>query len=71
MSQTVAMHILPNISRSKCNQKMKFGQFIELTREEFFFKNHAENETWRLVPDPFLFFKNALLELKTSGQQLT
>ena len=50
---------------------MKFGQLIELTREEFFFKNHAENEAWRLVPDPFLFFKNALLELKISGQQLT
>ena len=23
------MHILPNISRSKSNQAMKFGQFIE------------------------------------------
>ena len=29
MKQTTAMHILPNISRSKGNQTMKFGQLIE------------------------------------------
>ena len=27
--QTIAIHILPNISRSKGKQKMKFGQLIE------------------------------------------
>ena len=27
--QTIKMHILPNISRSKGNQAMKFGQVIE------------------------------------------
>ena len=27
--QTIAIHILPNISRSKSNQAMKFGQLIE------------------------------------------
>ena len=27
--QTVAIHILPNISRSKGNQAMKFDQLIE------------------------------------------
>ena len=27
--QTVAIHVLPNISRSKDNQAMKFGQLIE------------------------------------------
>ena len=27
--QTIAIHILPNISRSKGNQTMKFGQLIE------------------------------------------
>ena len=27
--QTIAIHILPNISRSKGNKTMKFGQFIE------------------------------------------
>ena len=32
----------------------KFGRVI------FLFKNHAENETKRRVPDLFLFFKKAL-----------
>ena len=27
--QTIAIHILPNISRSKGNQKIKFGQLIK------------------------------------------
>ena len=42
-----------------------------MTIEIFFFKNHAENETGRLVRDPILFFKKAFLELKASGLQLS
>ena len=42
-----------------------------ITREVFFFKNHAENQTERLVPDLFLFFEKALYEVKASGLQLT
>ena len=38
---------------------MKFGQLVECTREIFFFKNYAENETRRLVSDLFLFFQKA------------
>ena len=34
--QTTALHILPNISRSKDNQTMKFGQLINITWETFF-----------------------------------
>ena len=57
--QTIAVHILPNISQSKGNQAMKFSQLIEyfynnnLTREIFFFKNYAENEARKLVHDFF------------------
>ena len=35
--------------------------------EIFFFKNHAENEANKLVPDLFLFFKRALYEVRPSG----
>ena len=35
------------------------------------FKNYAENETGRLVPDLFLFFKKAKYEVKASGLQLS
>ena len=54
------MYILPNISRSKRNQTLKFGQIKEHNKKKKFFKNHAENEAGRLVPEPFLFFKKAL-----------
>ena len=44
--QAVAINISPNISRSKGNQAIKFGQLIEV----FFLKNHAMEN---LFPDPF------------------
>ena len=43
--QTIVIHILPYISRSKDNEIMKFGQLI---------KNVVE----KLVPDPFLKNQN-------------
>ena len=36
--QTIAMHILPNISRSKNNQAMKFGQLLEHNMRTFYFE---------------------------------
>ena len=43
------MQILPNISQSKDNQTMKFGQLIDYN------KKNVENEAGRLVPDLFIF----------------
>ena len=34
--QTIAIHILPNISQSKGNQSMKFGQLIEYNKRNIF-----------------------------------
>ena len=34
--QTIAIHTLPNISRSKGNQAMKFGQLIEYNMRNIF-----------------------------------
>ena len=34
--QKIAIHILPNISRSKGNQTMKFGQLIEYNMRNIF-----------------------------------
>ena len=59
-------HILPNISRSKGNQAMKFGQVIGYNKINIFHaKNHAKSETGRLVPDIF-FLKKVLYEEKAS-----
>ena len=38
-SQTVAIHILSSISKSKGNQTMKFGQLIEYNKRNIFLQN--------------------------------
>ena len=65
--QTIAIHILFNISRSKGNQTMKWN----IRKQIFSFKNHAENEAGTIVPYLFLFFEKALYEAKSSGVQLS
>ena len=55
--QATAIHILPNISRSKDNKIMKFGQIIEYNMI-FFLTNHNQNVVEKLFPDPFLKTKN-------------
>ena len=58
--QTIAIHILPNISQSIGNQTMKFGQSIEYNNQRnIFLQNYAGNEAGALVPDLFLFFEKA------------
>ena len=37
--QTITIHILPNISRSKGNQRIKFRQLIEYNMRKFFIEN--------------------------------
>ena len=54
------MNTLPDISKSKDNHAMKFGQLINITLEIFFCKNHVENEAVRLV---FVFKKIFLKKL--------
>ena len=34
--QTIAIHILPNILRSKSEQTIKFGQLIEYKQQKYF-----------------------------------
>ena len=56
--QAIAIHILFNISRSKDNQTMKFGQLIEYKKNKnFSSKNQAEKEAGGLAPDFFSFLK--------------
>ena len=51
------MYILINISRSECNQVVKFGQLIwNITWETFFLRNHTQNVVEILFSD--LFLKN-------------
>ena len=43
--QTITILVLPNISKSKGNQTMKFGHLTETKmRKKIFFKNRKEKE---------------------------
>ena len=52
--QIVAIHILPNISRSKGNETMKSGQLIEYNMRNIFLENSFTKVVEKLFPDPFL-----------------
>ena len=62
--QTITIHKLPNISRSKGNQAMKFGQETEYYKRNTFLQKSCRNVAERLVSDIFLVFKEALDEWK-------
>ena len=48
--QIITIHILPNISRDKSNQTIKFGQLIEYNMGNVFLKKHTQNAVKKLVP---------------------
>ena len=64
--QTIAVHILPNISRSKKHEAMKFGRLMEYNKRNNFFKIHEENEA-RETSRRFLFvFQNSSMRSKSN-----
>ena len=56
--QTIAIYILPNISRTKDNQTMKFGQLIEYNMGNTFLKNSYTMYGGETIPSPLLQNKN-------------
>ena len=52
-TQTITINILPDISTSKTNQRMKLGQLIE-----YDVGSYVENRTGRLVPGLFCLLKS-------------
>ena len=56
--QTIAIHILPNISKCKGNQTIKFGQLKHYNMGNIFSKNHTQNVVQKLFPGPFLKNQN-------------
>ena len=61
--QIITIHILSNISRTKANQAMKFGQLINYSARIIFLQNHAEIESGTLVLDLLLYFKKTLYKV--------
>ena len=62
--QTIAIHILPNISKRKRNQTMKFGQLIEYNMGIIFFlKNSYTKCGGETIPRPFSKNSNLTISL--------
>ena len=51
--QTILIHTLPNISRIKGNQKIKFGQLIECNMRNIFFDKIYRKFDGETSPRPF------------------
>ena len=51
--ETNAIHILPNISRSKGNQTMKFGQLLEYNMRNIFVEKSYTKFSGETIPRPF------------------
>ena len=49
--QIITIHILPNISRNKENQTMKFGN-LEYNMRSIFLEKMWQNVMKKLVPEP-------------------
>ena len=51
--QTISIHILPNISRSKDDQAMKFGQLIKHSMRNSFLEKPYTKCGKETIPRPF------------------
>ena len=51
-SQTIAIRILPNISRSKDNQTVKFDQLIEYNMKKIFVEKSYAKYAGEIIPRP-------------------
>ena len=60
--QTIAIHILPDISRSKGNQAIKFGQLVEYNMRNIFVeKSYPKCARDIIIPRPLS--KNSKLSI--------
>ena len=66
--QTIAIHILSNISRSKSNRTMKFGQLIECNMRNIFLKNSFTKCVEQTIPKPFS--KKSILSISLDQQSI-
>ena len=53
VKQTIAIHILTNMSKSKGNQAMRFGQLIEYNMRNIFLDTSSTKYGGETIPRPF------------------
>ena len=59
-SQTIAIHILPNISQSKGNHTMKFDQLLEYNKRGIFLQKLCQKWGRKTSSRPLLIFWKSL-----------
>ena len=59
--QAIAIHILPNISQSKSNQTMKFGQLIEYNKRNIFLQKLCRKWGRETSSRPLFIFWKSLI----------
>ena len=67
--QTIAIHILPNISQSKGKQTMKFGQLIKNNKGNIFLQKHPRPQSNFKKPEQF--FRFPLIAKRYDGDEVT
>ena len=60
-SQTIAIHMLPNISQSKGNQTMKFGQLVECNKRNIFLQKLCQKWGRKTSSRPLYIFQKSLI----------
>ena len=61
--QTIAIHIFRNISQSKGNQTMKFGQLMEYNKRNIFLQKMCRKCGGETIPRPFFEKSNLSISL--------
>ena len=61
--QTIAIHIYPNISRSKGNQTMEFGELIECNMWNIFLEKSYTKYAEEIIPRPFSKMSKLIISL--------
>ena len=59
--QAIAVHILPNISQSKGNQAIKFGQLIAYNKRNIFFQKLCGKRGSETSSRSLFIFKKSLI----------
>ena len=62
-NQTIAINILPNISESKGNQTMRFGQLTEYNMRNMFLKKSYTSYSEKTIPRPLSKKSNLSISL--------
>ena len=68
--QIIVIHILPNISRSKVNQTLKFGQLIEYNMRYTFLKTSYTKYGEEASPRPFYKKSKSSISLDQQPEML-